>query len=818
MRKPVDLKSGILAFSFVLPDMTMVGRSRTIGVRCLVALHLLLCMLGARAEVSWTPPQKQWLASHPEISVGMVLAPPYVQVDSKGGYQGLSLDYLNLLQQDLGVTLKPVVVASEEELERLGLARKIDMALGVEQFPVRLRYWLFSESYLKVANKLVMRSGKNRVESPEALSREVLAVPQNAQVARFLERNYPELKQVPTANAVVSLQKLATDEVQVAVLDRAQALYWLQQPQHATLQVGGDAGFQSLLRVASRDDWPELNEILDQALADLPRDRVMEIEARWIRTDQREWWEHPFFWGALACLSLAIALLFAVMAMKNRRLSDQTQLQLRQLESELLARQKLSMALSHTQFSVDHSPIGILRLHWDGRIQYANQAICADLGLELPVLMTRRFQEIDPAFTDANAEWLAYWNGLRRQHFRNYECELRRNDGSLFPVEVHACHQAYEENEYLVLFMTDISERNRIRRALEESEARFRELANHVPGMVFQLRQPEGAATAELAYLSEAGAALCGYPADYIRSNPAHLQSIVHPMEVAAFRESLTVAIAEGTGWNWAGRIVTDRSEVKWVDLKASLRVEADGTRIWDGMAWDITANKRIEQSLGESRLLLRELAAHHEAVREREKASIAREVHDELGQVLTAMKIETSVCEMALGEGQPALAQRLAGLKKLIDRTLQISRNVVTALRPPALDLGLLPALEWLTQRLQERLELQCVLEIDPDVQDIDEARGVILFRIVQEALTNVARHARANWVLIRIRHEDSGLSLLVEDNGCGFDTESISRTFGLVGIRERVWMLRGTLEIDSAPGAGTRIIVKIPHAGESQ
>lgn len=784
---------------------------------CFLLLAVGLC-LNVQAETGWTPPQKQWLASHAEIRVGIVLAPPFAQNDvHTGNPQGLAIDYLNVLQEQLGITLRPVLLASEAELNQQGQARQIDMALDVEQTPERLRYWLFTEAYLKLANKLVMARSGLKLDSPEALTSEVLAVLPQQQVARFLTRNYPDLKLETADSATLALQRLVSGEAQVAVLDRAQALFWLQQPQFSTLHVGGDAGYPALLRVASRDDWPELNEILDRALASLPHERMAEIEARWIRADQREWWDQPVFWGAIASLSLAIALLFAFLALKNRRLSEQTQLQLRQLEDELLARQKLSLALSHTQFSVDHSPIGVLRLHWDGRIQYANQAVCDILGLELATLMTQRFQEIEPEFTDINAHWLAFWNSLRRQHFRNYETALRRSDSSLLPVEIHACHQAYGDHEYIVLFMTDISERNRIRRALEESEARFRELANHVPGMVFQLRQPVGADSAELAYLSEASMELCGYPADYIRNNPAQLQSIVHPLDSAAFRASLDAAIADHVTWNWLGRIVTDRSEIRWVDLKASQRAEADGTRIWDGMAWDITANKRIEQSLGESRLLLRELAAHHEAVREREKANIAREVHDELGQVLTAMKIETSVCQMALAEALPAQAERLAGLKKLIDQTLQISRNVVTALRPPALDLGLLPALEWLVQRVQERLQLQCAVEIDPEIQNIDEARGVILFRIVQEALTNVARHARANWVLIRIKQGDGVLTLTVEDNGCGFDPESISKTFGLVGIRERVWMLRGELEIDSAVGAGTRIIATIPYLGET-
>jgi PAS domain S-box-containing protein len=783
------------------------------GLACLFGLLArLLCAGGlflvpALADADWSPPQQAWLGSHSEIRVGLVEAPPLVQrIGGTARVRGLIPDYLTLLQSELGVRLVPVVFGSERELALH--ADDYDMLAGVEQSAEGLRRWIYTEIFLRQDNVIVAAAGRAATLGDET----VLVLP-GRRIAAFLQRNYPGIRLTETARARDALQLLQAGDAAMAVLDRAQAQFWLQMPEYESLRIQADAGYAARARLAVRQDWPELAEILDQALARLPREQTLALEKRWVGSTYREWWDRPALWGGIALLSLALAVLFGLMALKNRRLGEQTQSQLRQLENELNERHELTRALRHTQFSVDRSPVGVLRLGWNGRIQYANQAVCDLLGLEPENILASTLQQIDPQLAH-NAQWLEYWNGLRRQHVRTYEAELCHGS-SLIPVEIHACHQSFGDQEYVVLFMSDISERNRIRRALEESEARFRELANHVPGMVFQLRRLAGEMQPQLVYLSEACAQFCGYPAEHVLASGQVLREIIYPAELADFNQSLQTAISTDAPWIWQGRIVTARGEIRWADLKASFRRER-GECIWDGMVWDITASKRIEQSLGESRLLLRELAAHHETLREREKASIAREVHDELGQILTAMKIETSVCELALAERLPEEAARIAGLKKLIDQTLQISRNVVTALRPPALDLGLMPALEWLTQRMGERLQLHCELEIDERVQHIDEGEAVILFRIVQEALTNVARHARASWVLIRIEYRDETLALRIEDDGIGFDPESISRTFGLVGIRERVWMLRGTLHIDSAPGAGTRILVSIPHSGE--
>jgi PAS domain S-box-containing protein len=777
-------------------------------------LLLFICTFGylsPAGAVALPFQQQQWLSAHPLLRVGLVERAPYVVLNSDTQtYQGASIDLLKSLQRQLGVTLKPVLVPDETALERLGSDHAVDLVLAIEQTPHRLRYWLFSQPYLSVPYLIVSKNQAPAYANPGDLRDATVVLAAPATLGRFLLRNYP-LLQTQTANTGPSALHAARNRaITAALVDGAEARYWLRTPELSGLKINGDSGFRAALRTGSRDDWPLLSDIIDRALAAIPPQEMEQIQRTWIDPGHHNWWEGKALWVGIALLSLLAAGALGVLTLNNRKLNRTIARQLRQQEEELQLRHAQSMALLHSQFTMDHSPIGIMRLYWDGRVQYANQALCESLGMCPEQVPGLRMRDIDPAF-DSNA-WLAFWTSLRQKRFFAYESQHRSHDGRLIPVEVYACLLSYDDNEYLVLFVSDISERQRIRLALETSEARLRELTNNVPGLVFQLRQVPGGKEALLVYLSDACQEFCGYSSGFLLQAPRQLWSLIHPQDASGFYASLELALAGPDSWNWQGRIVTALSQERWVDLKASRRKDAEGVSIWDGMAWDITANKRTEQSLAESRWLLRELAAHHETLREKEKANVAREVHDELGQMLTALKIETSMCEMAVGDSRPDVSQRLVSMKKSIDQTLQIARNVVTALRPPALDLGLVAALEWQAQRIAERLSISCEVRVEDDVPTLDEGRAVTLFRIVQEALTNVARHAAARHVTIRLLRAQQELELHIEDDGRGFNPAAMSRSFGLVGIRERVWMLRGQVDVDSAPGQGTRIIVRIP------
>ncbi len=233
----------------------------------------------------------------------------------------------------------------------------------------------------------------------------------------------------------------------------------------------------------------------------------------------------------------------------------------------------------------------------------------------------------------------------------------------------------------------------------------------------------------------------------------------------------------------------------------------------------DVTQRQQAEQELRASRQRLRELAVQTEAARENERKHMAREVHDELGQVLTALRMDLTFLGMQPCSENPELKQKAEAMKALVDRAIQGVRNVASSLRPAALDMGLETAIEWLCAEFATRTGTACELHAEQDSVALDEDRAVVLFRILQESLTNIARYAHASRVDVAMGQGDGQLWLEVRDDGEGFDPVAArqKKSYGLLGMHERAIALGGQVEVTSAPGQGTRIRVTIPLAQDS-
>lgn len=256
-----------------------------------------------------------------------------------------------------------------------------------------------------------------------------------------------------------------------------------------------------------------------------------------------------------------------------------------------------------------------------------------------------------------------------------------------------------------------------------------------------------------------------------------------------------------------------DKRQVLLETRKVPL-VDADGQAVGTlGIARDITERKRIESQLIESQHLLRQLAARCESVREDERRHLAREIHDELGQNLLALRLGISVMGLKFGADNLLLQDKTTRLLEMVDATVKVVRNVATSLRPTALDMGIVSALEWLVDAYPERTGIRCELHVSAKDVPMDDQYATAIFRIVQESLTNVVRHAQANKVDITLTRNEASYFLEVRDNGRGFDPAlRPDKSFGLLGIRERALMLGGDVDISSAPGRSTSIKVHIP------
>ncbi len=385
-----------------------------------------------------------------------------------------------------------------------------------------------------------------------------------------------------------------------------------------------------------------------------------------------------------------------------------------------------------------------------------------------------------------------------------------RPDGTI--RHVHETGEVLCDTKGRALRMTgvvqDVTEQWIAADELREREATFSAIAENLPGMVFQLRKSMDHPAGMLSYVSTGVLDVLGVADETLNQDFTILQDMIHTEDLPGFRKSLERSERNLQSWNWEGRVQTAHGEEKWVNLRAMPRdAKGDGV-VWDGIIFNITEHKQNQLQLERSRIRLRELSAHDASIREQERKHIAREVHDELGQLLTALKMDTTLLEIELQGASGPPQARLHAMRTLINQTLRVVRQVTTSLRPLALDLGLVSAMEWLANDVTQRTGIRCHLNLTHDDIHLSDAQATGVFRILQESLTNVVRHAEANRVDISLEHANGLLSLEVRDNGIGFEPAALTgTTFGLLGMQERAAMLGGELAVSSHPGTGTSV-----------
>jgi len=256
--------------------------------------------------------------------------------------------------------------------------------------------------------------------------------------------------------------------------------------------------------------------------------------------------------------------------------------------------------------------------------------------------------------------------------------------------------------------------------------------------------------------------------------------------------------------------------EIKWINLRCSPRLMDNGDVQWEGIMSNISQSKFAEIEILHSQEMLRELSSHIEGAREQERLSIAREIHDDMGGTLTAIKLDVAWLDGRLGGKNETWDAKGKGIEALVDRCIASANNISRTLRPSVLDtFGLIAAIEMEAEEFEQRTGISCPInnvdegvEIDPDV-------AIALFRIFQEALTNIMKHAHASLVNVDICNRCEGVDLIVSDDGRGLSEADRQkpRSFGLRGIAERVAHFNGMVDISSIPGAGTTVAVHIPR-----
>ena len=390
----------------------------------------------------------------------------------------------------------------------------------------------------------------------------------------------------------------------------------------------------------------------------------------------------------------------------------------------------------------------------------------------------------------------------------------RRRDGTRYPVEARLFCANERDTPVFICIANDVSLREATRQALEHSASDLRAIVAHIPGMAFQVMQQHGTPPT-LRYVSEQSAQLLGIKAAALRAKPERFFKLI----IKEDRDDYLARLAEASGghlsFNWEGRIwMKDWKDVKWVSIRVSQRTSEDGM-LWDGIMLNVTHSKLAEAEIRHSRAQVSALAAHVEAAKEQERLNLAREVHDDLGGNLTAIKIGLSWLMKHLPPEQTKLIERTAYLDSVVDQTFEAAHRIASNLRPAALDFGIVAAIRWQLQRFGRNTDIATQLSAPDTPVPLDPDAAIAVFRIVQEALTNVAKHARATRVKVKLVRENDSLLVKLTDNGRGIQPGRSDKgrfSFGLLGMRERATALGGELTLQPAKRQGTQVSLRIP------
>ena len=381
---------------------------------------------------------------------------------------------------------------------------------------------------------------------------------------------------------------------------------------------------------------------------------------------------------------------------------------------------------------------------------------------------------------------------------------LKRKDGSLREIEVSA--KLLADGRYLGI-VRDITTRKRAQEALRLSEEKYRLLFNQNPMPMFMVELPDR----KFIDVNIAAIDFYGYnKEEFLRMTSNDIRPDYAAYELKDFDFTNETGVHNAGIWDHKKN---DGTIVRVNIIAHNILYEGKDVRLV--LANDVTEKVKAEEELIKSHEALRQLATHLEKVRETERTLIAREIHDELGQQLTGLKMDISWLNRRLKNQDAEVQQKITETILLIDTTVKTVRRIATELRPSILDdLGLLAAMEWQSEEFEKRFEIACIF--GSNVTDVkinpDQATGV--FRIYQESLTNVLRHAEATEVIVNLQIKDQTLVLTIRDNGKGFIAKEIEnkKTLGLLGMKERTTLMGGTYEISSQPGEGVSVIIVVP------
>jgi len=372
-------------------------------------------------------------------------------------------------------------------------------------------------------------------------------------------------------------------------------------------------------------------------------------------------------------------------------------------------------------------------------------------------------------------------------------------------------------NETLVLsIVRDISERKENELELTKSERQYRNLFDSTSDAMFVCYLNYGKTLSNFAEVNEKASQLLGYNSEeLLRLNPLHVIFENKEDELLKFIDKLN------SGQSYISNVSLSDKNNRIIPAEINSRLFDFNERpAILFISRDIEERRKFEEKIRQRTEQLRNLASRLQTVREEERKMIAREIHDELGQMLTVLKIQISLLANKVNSNE-IIKAKFESVEKLIDNSIESVQKISSKLRPGLLDeLGLIPAIEWQAQDFMEKTGIECECILPKDEINLDQEKSTALFRIFQESIINTARHANASRIVIQLKEANGSLTLEIKDNGKGITQSQVNdpKSLGLLGMKERAIIFGGSVEVRSSMNNGTTVRAIIPSEGSKE